>query len=487
MINSTIRWIAAGGCLVLAGCTTTVPAEPDIQAWIGQGYAETQVQESSDWSDERWWAMWADPVLESLLQQADEANLDNRMAWEKVQEARAGLVQWRSQSLPQIDWQGSVSESESGLPAPVKQGNPDTRAYRLGLQLGWELDIWGGVAASVASASANAQAAEEGWIASRWSVQHEVARNYLIWQGARQRLARMDDLLEIQRQAHAWVVLREREGMVSTIDLAQQEATLEEIGAQRMALISLIQVTEHHLAELLGERPGQRVKSLNHAMSPVIPDTAPMPLGLPVELLLRRPDLRVAERLLQAETARLQVADADMWPKLFLGAVIGGQDLRLNGLDLSPARFTNVAVALTAPLFNAGRLQAAVAQQSAVQRRATLAYEKAVLEALGQVESSLVRSQQNRAIERQLRLVMAAREQAFSRADLLKQEGQIDPLQWLDLKRALLMTQLQHVDAHLNTALSSLQLYQALGGGWLYRSENAVSAAISYPSQRRQP
>lgn len=99
--------------------------------------------------------------------------------------------------------------------------------------------------------------------------------------------------------------------------------------------------------------------------------------GQPVGLLQRRPDLRVAEHQLLAEAARLRESQADLWPKFFIAAVLGRKDLRLNGLDLSPVRYSNVALAFTAPLFNAGRLRAAVERQSARQRTATLQYERA--------------------------------------------------------------------------------------------------------------
>jgi NodT family efflux transporter outer membrane factor (OMF) lipoprotein len=347
----------------------------------------------------------------------------------------------------------------------VKQGQPDTQAVRLGVNLGWELDLWGAVDAAARAGEHDALAAQGGWHAARWTAQHEVARHYLIWQGARLRIELLQQFVQLEREAERITQRRLGAGMATAMDTANRRADVQQAESQLPALRTLQAVIEHNLALLLGERPGAGLQALQGAPK-TLPVATALPIGLPIDLIRRRPDLIVAEQQLLAETQRLRAADADQWPRLLFGAVLGEQDLRLNGLGLSPARFSQVGLAFSLPLFNAGRLQAAVDLQAARQRGATLQYEKAVLQALSDVENSLVAWQQQQQAQLHAEQVLTARQEATRRAARLQQEGQIDPLQHIGLQRAELGARLAHTDAHIATALGGLQLYQALGGGW---------------------
>jgi outer membrane protein TolC len=186
--------------------------------------------------------------------------------------------------------------------------------------------------------------------------------------------------------------------------------------------------------------------------------------------------LRVAEQRLRAETARLRESQADLWPKFFLSAVLGQQDLRLNLLELSPVRYSNVALAFTAPLFNAGRLRTAVERQSAGERIATLRYESAVLGALQDVENSLVALAQERERGQALAAAMQSSRHGLRHAESLHREGQIDLLQLLDAQRDFLAAELAVIDGHTQHALATVQLVKALGGGWYAHPVAAASA-----------
>jgi outer membrane protein TolC len=184
----------------------------------------------------------------------------------------------------------------------------------------------------------------------------------------------------------------------------------------------------------------------------------------------------VAEQQLRAETARLRESQAERWPRLFLAAVLGQQDLRLNGLGLAPARYSNVALAFTAPLFNAGRLRAAVERQSARERAATLQYERAVLAALQDVENSLVALAREHERSARLEAAVESRREGLRHAQALHQEGEIGLLQLLDAQRGLIAAELAATDSHTQRALSAVQLVQALGGGWYAEPSSASSA-----------
>jgi len=215
------------------------------------------------------------------------------------------------------------------------------------------------------------------------------------------------------------------------------------------------------------------------AALPSVPGLMP---GQTPELLNRRPDLRVAEQQLRAESARLRESQADLWPRFFLSAVLGQQDLRLNGLDLAPVAYRSVALLFTAPVFNAGRLRAAVQRQSARERATTLQYEKAVLNALQDVESSLVVLAQERQRCDSLATSLASRRLADRHAHSLAREGQIDRLQRLEVSKGLLSAELALTEAQTQRALAAVQLIKALGGGW-----NQTPAAPLAQSASTQP
>jgi len=475
-----VRWAVLAGALGLAGCAGTAPMSPQPETWLASTYVEAVPEQRHDLDIERWRALWRDPLLDHLLAKAAVANLDARLAWTRVQQARAGMRQLASRKAPDIAIEGSASDERTGLPETVKQGNPDVRAYRGGLTLGWELDLWGAVEAAAQAGRMDALAAEAGAEATQWLAQHEVVRHYLIWQGARSRLEVLEPLVAADREAEAVVRRRLQEGMASAIDVANREAERQQTESQIPALQTLVKVTAHQLTLLVGEKPGALQAAFDQAPSG-LPVALTLPIGMPIDLIRRRPDLIVAEHQLMAETQRLRMADADLWPKVFLGAALGQQDLRLNGMDLAPVRFSQVALAFTFPLFNAGRLQAAVEQQSARQREATLNYEKAVLQALTDVENSLVVLRRQEQSLGQLRAVWQARQDAERRGERLFREGLMDPLQRVGLTKAQHAARLSLTESALAVSLATLQLYRSLGGGWADQGMAGLNRETSAP------
>ncbi len=458
----------------LVGCAATPPRVPEPVARSQTGFLGEDPWRVEAPDLGAWWDGFASPALGRLLSLADAGSLDVQMAEQRLQEARAGQVQAASRLWPSLGATGSLSDERTGLPDQVKQGSPDTRSLRGAWDGVWELDVAGGVRASTDAAGWQALAAEEAVGVARWQLRAEVARQYLIWQGARLRLDALERLLQTREATQRLTASREAAGQGSRFDLSRAEGEASELRTRLPALRALIRVTEFRLAVLLGVPPGALDAGLDRSAPPALPEVQPLPVGLPVDLLRRRPDLRVAERQWQAEAARLRVADADLWPRFFLSAVLGRQDLRLNGLDLSPSRFSSVALAFELPVFNAGRLRAAVDAQNARQREASLRYERSVLQALGEVESAREALHRERdrmqAIESTLRL----RQTSLRQAQALQREGQIDLLQLLDVQRAVLSAEIDAIDGQQQLALGALDLFNALGGD---RSDSAQPQA----------
>jgi NodT family efflux transporter outer membrane factor (OMF) lipoprotein len=428
------------------------------------------------------WAGWGDPTLGSLVEEALAANQDVAIAVQRVAQARAGADAQGSRLWPTVGLQASASRSESGLPAPVKQGMPDTRALRAGVDLAWEIDLAGGVRAARDAAQADAGAAAAGVDGARLLVASEVARQYFILRSANERLRIVQALAKAQRETADRVGSRLREGLASALDLDRARAEADALDAQVPPLQMLAGTSHTRLAVLLGRNPSAGVVQAGAAFT--WPGVREIASGQPSELLRRRPDLIAAEAKVAAESLRTAEARAQWWPKLFLSALLGRQDLQLNALDLAPVRFSNVALAFAAPVFNAGRIEASIRAQSARAEEALLAWQKAVLVAVQEVEDSLL----VRAEEAKRATVLAAsvehRRRSLQRAQSLHREGQIDLLALLDVQRSVLASELALADSRLQQALADVQLYKALGGGFTLAATG--TAVTSFPPKALQ-
>ncbi len=462
----------AGGALVFAaallaaGCASNVePARTSLPERVDSMKFKASAIDGVEF-DADWWSAFDDPHLARLISRALSTNIDIRVALERVEQARAGSTAVASRSTPTISATGSASRSASGLPDDVKRGLPDTRAVRGALDLNWEIDIFGGARAAYEASTWDGRAAEAGAQAARLLVASEVARQYFIWQGARSRLSRLEQLLALQSDLERLVRSRHAGGQASDFDVSRAAGETRTLAAQLPSLRTLAAVAENQLAVLLALAPSEAASLLPNAEQPHLVDAPTVGTGQPVELLKRRPDLVAAEYQMAAEAARLKESQADLLPKFFIAALFGGQDLELNGRDLSPVRYSNLALAFSLPVFNRGRLQAMADRQAARQRSAVLQYEKTVLSALEDVENSLVRLQQERLRLVELREAELLRQTGLRHARSLYREGQIDQLQLLDAQRALVAAELSTADSRMQQLLAAVQLYKAMGGGW---------------------
>lgn len=455
---------AALAVLILSACSTKAPQAPLPSVPLAATFSNEQAASPvASALDDAWWDGFGDATLARLVKEALSANQDVTMALQRVGQARAGAEAQASRLWPTVGLQAAASRSQSGVPEPVKQGMPDTRVLRTGVDVAWEIDLAGGVRAARDAAQADAAAAAAGVHGARLLVASEVGRQYFVLRSAEERLRIVQALAAAQRQTAGHVENRLREGQASAFDLDRARAEADALNAQVPALRMLVGTTQTKLAVLLGRNPSARVVEADTAFA--WPAARTIAAGQPSELLRRRPDLVAAEARVGAEALRSAEARAQWWPKLFLSALVGREDLRLNALDLAPVHFSNVALAFAAPIFNAGRIDAGIRVQSARADEALLAWQKAVLVAVQEVEDSLlVRSQE---AERNASLALTAehRRRSLQRAESLQREGQIDLLVLLDVQRSVLASELALSDSRLQQVLADVQLYKALGGG----------------------
>jgi len=480
----SMRLVPVAAALAILSACSVPPVQPPVTSVpLSTAFAQAApVAATAQTIDGAWWADYGDATLTTLVEEASTANQDVVIALQRVAQARAGRDGQSSRLWPTVGVQASASRSDSGLPDPVKQGMPDTRALRAGIDVAWEIDLAGGVRAARDAAQADAAAAAAGVEGARLLVTSEVARQYFVLRSAEERLRIVQALAAAQRETATRVASRLSEGEASAFDLDRARAEADEFDAQVPPLRMLAGTSQTRLAVLLGRNPSARVVDENAGFA--WPAAREIGTGQPSELLRRRPDLIAAESRVAAETLRGAEARAQYWPKLFLSALFGREDLRLNALDLAPVHFSNVALAFAMPVFNAGRIDAGVRVQSARADEALLVWQKAVLVAVQEVEDSLLVRTQEAERAAALSSTVDHRRRSLQRAQSLQREGQIDLLVLLDVQRSVLSSELALSDSRLQQVLADVQLYKALGGGLV--STRAGSAMTSFAERTAQ-
>ena len=480
--------LAMVAALALGGCATD-PDIPRPQVSPSAAYRHGgNAPAAAPKTDLGWWHQFQDERLVHLVERTARANHDIRIAVERARQARAGTVAADSRLLPSVNLAAARADSSTGLPPQVKQSMPDIKASRTGFDVAWEIDLFGGASAAADAAAREAEAAAHGIAGAQLIASAEVARQYFLWQGARQRLEILESLLRTQRDTERMTRSRHREGMASEFDVARAAGEALNLEAALPALRTLMAVTEGRMAVLTGSDPSLPVPEL-HATDGFRWALPEDPLsGQPADLLQRRPDLLAAEQRLAAESSRLAEAKSNLFPKIFLSILFGRQSLMLNDtLDLPASRYSNAALAFGLPLFNAGRVRAGVEAQSAKEREALLFYEKAILGAVEDVENSLVVMAGERRRVDALAATARQRDKAVGHATSLFREGQIDLLQLLDVQRARLATELALAEAKADRAIGYVHLYKALGGGWeALPAPASAQVATSSPSGAEQ-
>lgn len=449
--------------LLLSGCATPQANIPKLDTPLSSSFQHTDTA-STLFDDLRWWEMFNDPELTALIEKGLTSNHDIQIALSRIKAARAGYDAQASRLWPSLNIQTSASTRHSGLPALYKLGMPDVRSYRAGIDLAWEIDVSGGTRAAASAAQSDVSSAESAAQGARLLIASEIARQYFILRGAEQRLSLLEELAKTYHESARLVARRYEHGQSSRFELNLAEAEADTFDAQIPPLQTLVAVTQTHIALLLGQNPSVSPVSPNPEY--VWPKSRPIGTGQPSDLLRRRPDLMAAEAHYRSESLRSKEAESQTWPKLFVNALIGREDLSINGMNLAPVQFSNVAMAFAMPIFNAGRIQAGIDVQNARENEALLTWQKGVLVAVKEVEDTLlVRSdEQKRGVS--LNAVVISRNRALQEVRSLYREGQIDKLSLLDVQRSVMASKIALMDHETQRLLADIQLYKALGGGW---------------------
>ena len=462
-------------CLLLAaGCAVGPdfkPPEMKVPAeWAGTPPLPAVTPAEKDLAN--WWTAFDDKMLHSLIQQAVASNLDLQFAEARIRQARAARGVAESFLGPTLDATGSYQRSETAVsPTTVAGRSSDstvhvtTNQYFAGFDAAWELDIFGGVRRSIEAADADLQASVEARRDVLVTLTAEVARNYIDLRAFQQRISIARENLAAQKHSAKLTRQRFDAGLASGLDVANAEAQVATTAAVIPLLESSARQTIYSLGVLLGRPPAALVRELAPALAiPTAPPSAPM--GVPSELLRRRPDIRQAEAAVHAATARIGVSEADLYPRFTITGSIGVQASDFGSwLDWS-SRLWNIGPGVTWRVFDMGRIRSDIAQQEALQEQSLIAYQKTVLTALQEVEGALIALDKEQEHRKALVDAVAFNQKAVDLSLKLYTEGQTDFLNVLQAQRALFLTQDALAQSTQTISTDLVALYKALGGGW---------------------
>ncbi len=410
----------------------------------------------------RWWTVLEDAQLATLEERAIQGNLDLQVAQGRIREARAMRGISRAQFFPTLDTDATATKSRSSQNSGT---GAESELYAAGFDASWELDVFGGVKRSVESAQANLEATQESFNDLQVTLLAEVALNYVELRTYQSRLEVSRANIKIQLESYELNDSRFQAGIIGELAVQESLRILESSRSQIPALEAGLDAAKNRLTVLLGKQPGNLHEELAAEQTlPSLPIT--IAVGIPAETLRRRPDVRRAERELAAQTARIGVATADLYPKFRLLGTLGLDALSVGDLFQASSKTWGIGPGVKWNLFDAGAIRQNIQVQNTRQEQALVHYELTVLRALEEVENALVAY----AKEQQRRDFIAKASVAAERAEELANDqyraGLVSFNNVLDAQRALLILRDELARSN-GTVISNLvRLYKALGGGW---------------------
>ena len=465
---------------------------------VGPDYQRPAVNTPAHWSEPLvggetnalvslagWWKNFHDPELDSLIDRAVQSNLNLRIAQVRVQEARAEYGIAAASLWPSADVSSSYARTETSHHQPVLGSLPippgipfENDVYQGGFDASWEIDVFGGKRRATEAARDEVAASEFGQRGTLITLLGDVARNYIDVRSYQRRLTITDENIKAQEQALAIARDRFTNGLSSDLDVQQAATLLATTKAEVPALETSLQVSIHRLGVLLGQPPGTLLAELSKT-APIPPAPPIVPVGLPSELLLRRPDVGRAERQLAAATANIGVAKADLFPKFYLTGLTGFESVSADDWFTAGSRLWSIGPTVQWRVFDAGRIRANIRVQDARQEQALDSYQETVLSAFEDVENALVSYAKEQTRRRLLEDAVTSSQQSLQLAQKLYGNGLTDFINVLEAERSLYQAQNALVQSDRTVSTDVVALYKSLGGGWETQSLSASASAAA--------
>jgi NodT family efflux transporter outer membrane factor (OMF) lipoprotein len=454
---------------LLAGCAVGPrykrPATSVSQQWSAGEIRGANMQEPV----EEWWRGFKDPKFEQLVQRAIQSNLDLKLATARIAEARAAQGMAKSALLPSINASVLASRNRQrvfttsqggGGIVPVEFNN-----FQGGFDASWELDVFGGIRRGVQAANADTAAAAEARRNVLVTVLGDFGRAYAELRGFQLRREIAQKNIAIQQDTLDLTKARAAAGLATELDVSRASAQLDTTRSAVPTLQSGIENSIHRLSVLLGQEPGAlRAELLPTAPVPVTPPETPV--GLPSQLLERRPDVRQAEAQIAAATARVGQAKANLFPRFLLLGSAGRQASQLHDITLGMGNFFGAGPAISLPIFTGGRIRSDIRVQDARLQQAVIGYRSTVLSALQETEDALVNYAQEQTRREHLENAVKSNAEAVRLSSELYKAGLTDFLSVLDSQRELYADEDLLARSRTTQTVNLIALYKALGGGW---------------------
>jgi multidrug efflux system outer membrane protein len=451
--------------LLLSGCAVgpnykrpTVPVPTTYRGAVPDSTPQT---ETISLGDQKWWDIFQDEQLRSLIRTALQQNYDLRIAASRILEARAQLGITRADQFPTLSAGAGIADVRTAQSKflPVFE----TSTGQVNLSAAWDLDFWGKYRRATEVARANL-------LASEWARQEVVSTLVANVASAYFQLRALDLQLEISKrtldsrqESLRLTQILANGGATSLLDVRQAEQLVFTASAEIPALEQQVEQQENFLSILLGQNPGDipRGQTLTEQHQP-----PQVPPGLPSSLLERRPDIRQAEEQLVAANAEIGVARAAYFPDISLSGSGGFQSSALTNLFSGPAGAWSFGASLAQPIFTAGRLRSGVRLAEAQQQTTALFYQQSIQGAFRSVSDALVAYRKTREFRTQQDLLFQSAEDAARLSHMRYTGGATGYLEVLTNETNAFSAELGLVQARLNELLAVVQLYEALGGGW---------------------
>lgn len=470
MVPSMTKYWLCATLVVLNGCFQVGPdyEKPQVDAppqW------RFQIADAQQTADLPWWHQFNDPVLNELVEQTLANNLDLKIAIANIEQFRGVYGATRANLFPQLSGQGAYDRRQSSAAQTgIANTLPDSDFAQLGVSMLWELDIWGQLRRAKEAAYADLLAQQSVRDAVVLTLVSAVAQTYIDLRALDYQLVITQQTVETLSEENRIAKTRLNAGYASAIEVSQSDSELERRRAQTPLYEQQIAQTEDALSLLLGRVPATIPRGLRLAEM----QTPPVPAGLPSDLLLRRPDIQQAEQNLIAANARIGVARGEYFPKMHLTGDLGQASLEMASLFAPGSNFWTIGTRLLGPIFTAGKIAGQVQTAEAAQQSALAGYQKVILTSFREFEDALIartKSEERQTMQGQR---VAALKNYLHLSHLRFDEGYTSYLEVLDALRQYYEGQIEWVQAKNDRFTATIQLYRAMGGGWITQKSGGV-------------
>lgn len=450
--------LGMGGC---ASVTAFNPPEVEMkQSW------RVDHKVSVELANTAWWESFNDPTLNGLIETALQNNNDLMIAAARIDEI-AGLYEVQNSSrYPQIGYGADAGGSQRSLEQPLSfpgLGNRTNEDYSASLKIGWELDIWGKLAQANEAARAELMSAEENRQAVIMSLVSSVAVEYIELLNLDKKLSIANQTLIERKRSLDLFESKMRGGQISELELAQVRSSYQQAASQIPVIELDILLQENRLSLILGKDPGPIARDKDIDSLTMLE----LPTGLPSDLLVRRPDIRQVVQRLAAANARAEIASKEYLPNLSLGALLGYASDNISSLFDGSAGLWDAALSVAGPIYTGGRIEGTEQQAEAARQQLIYEYKGTIQRALKEVDDGLVSLEKLRELQtiqtRHVDVLEDYVEFAISRHDA----GYSRYMEVLDAQRNLYNTQISLAKTEKNIFTTSVNLYKAMGGGWV--------------------